>query len=29
MDDETYAGYHPGDSAEAIAHLEALREQGG
>ena len=23
-----YAGHHPGDSAEAIAHLEALREKG-
>jgi GT2 family glycosyltransferase len=28
MEDGTYAGYHPGDSAEAIAHLEALREKG-
>ena len=24
-----YAGYHPADSAAAIAQLEALREQGG
>jgi GT2 family glycosyltransferase len=24
-----YAGYHPGTSAEAISHLEALRAQGG
>jgi len=24
-----YAGYHPADSAEAIAHLEALRAKGG
>jgi GT2 family glycosyltransferase len=28
MEDGTYAGYHPGDSAEAIAHLEAMRDQG-
>ncbi len=28
MEDGTYAGHHPGDSAEAIAHLESLREQG-
>ena len=28
MEDGTYAGYHPGDSAEAIAHLEALCESG-
>jgi GT2 family glycosyltransferase len=28
MDDGTYAGHHPGDSVEAIAHLEALREKG-
>ena len=28
MDDGTYAGYHPGDSAEAIAQFEALRKQG-
>jgi hypothetical protein len=28
MGDGTYAGYHPGDSAEAIAHLEALQERG-
>jgi GT2 family glycosyltransferase len=28
MDDGTYAGYHPGDGAEAIAHLEALHEKG-
>jgi len=28
MEDGTYAGYHPGDSAEAIAHLEALRDNG-
>src|ERR1044072_4610072 len=27
--DGTYAGYHPHDSASAIAHLEALREKGG
>ena len=26
--DGTYAGHYPGDSAEAIAHLEALREAG-
>jgi GT2 family glycosyltransferase len=25
----TYAGYHPADSAEAIAHLESLRAKGG
>jgi hypothetical protein len=28
MEDGTYAGHHPGDSAEAIAHLEALRSKG-
>jgi GT2 family glycosyltransferase len=28
MEDGTYAGHHPADSAEAFAHLEALREQG-
>jgi len=28
MEDGTYAGHHPGDSAEAIAHLEALRGRG-
>jgi GT2 family glycosyltransferase len=28
MEDGTYAGHHPGDSAEAIAHFEALRTQG-
>jgi GT2 family glycosyltransferase len=28
MADGTYAGYHPADSAEAIAHLEAQREKG-
>ena len=28
MEDGTYAGHHPGDSAEAIAHLEALRDRG-
>jgi GT2 family glycosyltransferase len=28
MEDGTYAGYHPGDSAEAIAHFEALRQRG-
>jgi GT2 family glycosyltransferase len=28
MEDGTYAGYHPGDSGEALAHLEALRERG-
>lgn len=28
MEDGAYAGYYPGDSAEAIAHLEALRENG-
>jgi GT2 family glycosyltransferase len=28
MEDGTYAGYHPGDSGEAIAHLEALRDKG-
>jgi GT2 family glycosyltransferase len=27
-EDGTYAGHHPGDSAEAIAHLEALRRKG-
>jgi GT2 family glycosyltransferase len=27
--DGVYAGYHPADSAEAIAHLEALRTKGG
>ena len=26
IEDGTYAGHHPGDSAEAIAHLEALRQ---
>jgi GT2 family glycosyltransferase len=29
MEDGTYAGHHPANSAEAIAHLEALQEQGG
>jgi GT2 family glycosyltransferase len=29
MEDGTYAGHHPGDSAEAIAHLEALQAKGG
>lgn len=28
MDDGTYAGHHPKDSAEAIAHLEAQRSKG-
>jgi GT2 family glycosyltransferase len=28
MEDGTYAGYHPGDSAEAIAHFEVLRDRG-
>ncbi len=28
MDDGTYAGYHPGDSFEAIAQLESLRAKG-
>jgi hypothetical protein len=28
MGDGMYAGYHPGDSAEAIAHFEALRDRG-
>jgi GT2 family glycosyltransferase len=28
MEDGTYAGHHPGDSAEAISHLEALRNRG-
>jgi hypothetical protein len=28
MEDGTYAGYHPGGSAEAMAHVEALRERG-
>ena len=28
MEDGTYAGYHPADSAEAIAHCEALRGAG-
>jgi GT2 family glycosyltransferase len=28
MPDGTYAGHHPGDSTEAIAHLETLREKG-
>ncbi len=28
-EDGTYAGYHPADSAEAIAHLEELRARGG
>jgi GT2 family glycosyltransferase len=28
MEDGTYAGYHPADSAEAIAHLETLCERG-
>lgn len=27
-EDGAYAGYHPADSEEAIAHLEALRQQG-
>jgi hypothetical protein len=27
-EDGVYAGHHPGDSPEAIAHLEALRENG-
>jgi hypothetical protein len=28
MDDGTYAGYHPGTSAEALAHLRALEARG-
>jgi GT2 family glycosyltransferase len=28
MEDGMYAGHHPGDSAEAIAHFQALRERG-
>jgi GT2 family glycosyltransferase len=28
MEDGTYAGYHPGDSAEAIVHFELLRKRG-
>ncbi len=28
MEDGTYAGHHPADAAEVIAHLEALREKG-
>jgi hypothetical protein len=28
MEDGTYAGHYPADSAEAIAHLSALREKG-
>jgi GT2 family glycosyltransferase len=28
MEDGTYAGYHPADSAEAISHLEALQDRG-
>jgi hypothetical protein len=28
MEDGTYAGHHPGDSDEAIAHLKALRDRG-
>jgi GT2 family glycosyltransferase len=28
MEDGTYAGHHPGDSAEALAHLEALLNKG-
>jgi GT2 family glycosyltransferase len=28
MDDGTYAGYHPGNSVEVIAHLESLRQKG-
>ena len=28
MEDGTYAGYHPGTSAEAISHLQALCEKG-
>jgi GT2 family glycosyltransferase len=28
MADGTYAGYHPGDSAEALAHLRELRSRG-
>jgi len=28
LDDGTYAGHHPADSAEAIAHLESQRAQG-
>jgi glycosyltransferase involved in cell wall biosynthesis len=28
-DDGAYAGYYPADSAEAIAHLEVLRQRGG
>jgi hypothetical protein len=29
VNDGAYAGYHPGDSSEAIEHLEALRARGG
>ena len=28
MEDGTYAGHHPGDSSEAIAYIEALRQRG-
>ena len=28
QEDGVWAGYHPADSAEAIAHLEALRDRG-
>ncbi len=28
MEDGTYAGYHPGHSAEAIEHLDAMCERG-
>ena len=28
MEDGTYAGFHPGESADAISHFEALRERG-
>jgi hypothetical protein len=28
MDDGTYAGYHPGTSSEALAHLDALTTKG-
>jgi hypothetical protein len=28
MEDGTYAGHHPGDSAEAVAHFQALRARG-
>jgi hypothetical protein len=28
MEDGMYAGHHPGDSAEAIAHFQALHERG-